>query len=141
MAMWMVVALLLAYGICHAAGQALLFAPLVGTAVIAFGTPDAAMARWRAALGGHLISATLALLCLRWCPPGTLGVAMIACSVFVFLAMMYSDTLHSPAGATPIALVALRDVADPVLVLGCTLAALLTILMVARVARRCAQRP
>src|SRR5260221_9285806 len=121
----MALAMLVAYGICCASGQPLLFAPLAGTAVIVFGTPDAEMARWRAALGGHVISAASGLLCLYWAPPDALRcfVAVIG-SALAFFLMMCSDTLHSPAGATPIALVALHyPMAPTTLVLGHLLAA------------------
>jgi CBS-domain-containing membrane protein len=130
--LWMVLALLPAYALCRSAGQSLLFPPLVGTAVIVFGAPNTPMARWRAALGGHVLSASIGMVCMRLCTSDNLGLVLVVGSACAFLLMLCTDTLHSPAGATPTALVALQDSGQSPAVLLFTLVALLTIIMVAR---------
>jgi len=131
--LWLILALLLASVICRSAGQTLLFAPLAGTAAIVFGASDSAMARWRAALGGHLLCAAVGLICLSVAPVGGLSIVIVFASAIAFLLMLCSDTMHSPAGATPAALAGSASTSASALVH--LLLALLTILLIAQVAR------
>lgn len=134
--LWMAVAVIAAFLICHAAGQTLLFAPLAGTAVIVFSAPNSAMARWRAAMGGHSLSGAIGLLCASLAPAAGVGCAVVVASTVAFLAMLCSDTVHSPAGATPAALAGVGGLGGvPVSALFHLLIALLTILLIARLGR------
>ncbi len=126
-------ALFLASLICRSGGTMLLFAPLAGTAAVVFGAPDSAIARLRAPLGGHLMCGAVGLFCLSIAPAGGLCTTVVFASAIAFLLMLCSDTMHSPAGATPAALASAASVS--VSSLAHLLLALLTILLIAHLAR------
>ena len=78
--------------------------PFATSIVLVISQPHAGPARPRALIGGHLISALVGLLVLALTGPGPVAAA-IAVGLAV-LAMMLTDTLHPPAGISPLLVVA-----------------------------------
>ncbi|MFH0825544.1 MAG: HPP family protein [Pseudomonadota bacterium] len=77
----------------------LMIAPFGATAVLIFGAPKSPLAQPRNVLGGHVLSALIAVACCKAVP----GHAWLASSLAVSLsiaAMHATRTLHPPAGAT-----------------------------------------
>lgn len=72
--------------------------------VLAFGVPDSPLAQPRSIIGGHVVSTLVGLLVL-----GTLGNSWWAGALAVGLAlavMQQTRTLHAPAGANPLVVLA-----------------------------------
>lgn len=88
----------------QASGQPWLMAPFGASCVLAFGLPDSPLAQPRSLIGGHLLSSLVGLLLLH-----TLGGAWWSAGLAVGLAlavMQFSRTVHAPAGADPLVLMA-----------------------------------
>jgi len=82
-----------------------LLASLGGSCVILFGMPRSEMAQPRSFLGGHFLSSVIGLIFLHFGQPWFGGPAdawMIAAVATSLAAMIYTRTIHSPAGANPI---------------------------------------
>ncbi len=86
--------------LAHAAGQPLMSVPFATSIVLVMGSPEAPPARPRAIVGGHLISASAAVLCTllfgeaMWVAPLGVGLA---------IAVMHAlDAFHPPAGISPL---------------------------------------
>ncbi|MCE9521386.1 MAG: HPP family protein [Alphaproteobacteria bacterium] len=84
----------------HAAGQPLMSVPFATSIVLVIGSPEAPPARPRAVIGGHLISASVAVACAM-----LFGEAMWVAVLGVGLsiaAMHALDAFHPPAGISPL---------------------------------------
>ncbi len=87
-----------------ASGQPWLMAPFGASCVLAFGLPDSPLAQPRSVIGGHLVASLVGLLVLH-----SMGSAWWAAGLAVGLAlalMQLSRTVHAPAGADPLVLMA-----------------------------------
>jgi len=94
-----------------------LMAPFGASCVLAFGMPDSPLAQPRNIIGGHVISTLVGLLALHilgdswWSAALAVGLALAA--------MQQTRTLHAPAGANPLVVIAshapLSFVVTPVL--------------------------
>jgi len=81
-----------------------LLASLGGSCVILFGMPDNVMAQPRSFIGGHLVGTTVGLI---FSHAFGGGIFSMACAVGTAIAlMMVTDTIHSPAGADPLIVMA-----------------------------------
>lgn len=99
-----VVAIGAAGWLSHASGTPWLMAPFGASCVLAFGLPDSPLAQPRSIIGGHLLSALVG-----WGVLNTLGNAWWAGALAVGLAlaaMQHTRTLHAPAGANPLVVLA-----------------------------------
>ena len=88
----------------HMSGVPWLMASFGASCVLAFGMPDSPLAQPRSIIGGHLLSSGVGLLVLY-----TLGSAWWAGALAVGLAlavMQQTRTLHAPAGANPLVVLA-----------------------------------
>lgn len=88
----------------HFSGAPWLMAPFGASCVLAFGVPDSPLAQPRNIIGGHLVSTLVGLLILN-----TLGDSWWAAALAVGLAlaaMQQTRTLHAPAGANPLVVLA-----------------------------------
>ena len=86
--------------LAHAAGQPLMSVPFATSIVLVMGSPEAPPARPRAVIGGHLISASVVVVCAM-----LFGEAMwvAALGVGVAIAVMHAlDAFHPPAGISPL---------------------------------------
>lgn len=77
----------------------LLLASIGGSAVIVFGMPDSRMARPRSLYGGHAIGLAAGFLAVLM---GRSDYAVAAAVALALVAMLLTETVHSPAGADPI---------------------------------------
>jgi len=77
----------------------LLLASIGGSAVIVFGMPDSRMARPRSLYGGHVIGIAAGFLAVLL---GRSDYAVAAAVALALIAMLLTDSVHSPAGADPI---------------------------------------
>jgi CBS-domain-containing membrane protein len=84
--------------------SALLLASLGGSCVILFGNPDGDMAQPRSLFGGHLIGTLSGLVFLHGFGAGWWVMALAMASALVV--MLVTDTVHSPAGADPLIVIA-----------------------------------
>jgi CBS-domain-containing membrane protein len=82
----------------------LLLASLGGSCVILFGNPSADMAQPRSLFGGHLVGALSGLVFLHAFGPSWWVMALAMASALVV--MLLTDTVHSPAGADPLIVIA-----------------------------------
>ena len=81
-----------------------LLASLGGSCVILFGIPDNVMAQPRSFIGGHLVGTTVGLIFSHAFGGGMFS---MACAVGTAIAlMMITNTIHSPAGADPLIVMA-----------------------------------
>ncbi|MBD9482051.1 HPP family protein [Pseudomonas sp. PDM14] len=88
----------------HASGTPWLMAAFGASCVLAFGVPDSPLAQPRSIIGGHLVSTLVGLIVLN-----TLGNSWWAGALAVGLAlaaMQQTRTLHAPAGANPLVVLA-----------------------------------
>lgn len=92
-------------------------ASLGGSSVFLFGLTRAPAAQLRALVGGHLGTAAIGIACAQW-----LGSSLVAYTAAVSLALGYmllTRTVHPPAGANPVIMVAAGaswpSLLDPVL--------------------------
>lgn len=98
-------------------GAPWLMAPFGASCVLAFGLPDSPLAQPRSIVGGHLITALVGLLMLHfvgdfwWSEALAVGIALAA--------MQQTRTVHAPAGANPLLVMATQPgpgfLASPVL--------------------------
>lgn len=77
----------------------LLLASIGGSAVIVFGMPDSRMARPRSLYGGHAFGLAAGFVAVML---GRSDYAVAAAVAVALVAMLVTDTVHSPAGADPI---------------------------------------
>jgi len=85
-------------------GTPWLMASFGASCVLAFGLPDSPLAQPRNIVGGHLVSTLIGLVVLH-----TLGNSWWSCALAVGLAlaaMQQTRTLHAPAGANPLVVIA-----------------------------------
>ena len=88
----------------YISGVPWLMASFGASCVFAFGVPDSPLAQPRSIIGGHVVSTLVGLLIL-----GTLGDSWWAGALAVGLAlavMQQTRTLHAPAGANPLVVLA-----------------------------------
>jgi CBS-domain-containing membrane protein len=121
----------LAIGLCgwltEVSGYAWQMAPFGASCVLAFGLPDSPLAQPRSIVGGHLISTAVGLLVLA-----LFGDSWIAAGIAVALAlglMQLSRSVHAPAGADPLVVIASH--AGPAFLLTPVLAGALLIVLLA----------
>jgi CBS-domain-containing membrane protein len=96
--------------------QPLVIAPLAASAALAFAYPEGAPSQPRSIIGGHLISATLGLLCAALLETGLLRTGSLETAPLVgglavglaILVMQLSRTFHAPAAATPLVVIAIQ---------------------------------
>jgi CBS-domain-containing membrane protein len=107
--------LMLAWAICaftlalilialQAGGVPWLLASLGGSCVIVFGMPDSKMAQPRSLLGGHVIGTAVGLAFGHLLGDGPVAMAVATATTLVL--MMLTDSIHSPAGADPMIVMA-----------------------------------
>ena len=77
--------------------------PFATSIVLMTGSPEAAPARPRALVGGHVLSALIGVVALKLAGPEA-WVAALAVGV-AMLAMLLSDSFHPPAGINPLIIV------------------------------------
>src|SRR5690606_20970017 len=78
----------------------LLIPPFGASCVLVFGAPASPFARPRNVIGGHMVSALMGLIAVAVFGPGIVGMALGV--GLAITAMMLTDTVHPPAGASPI---------------------------------------
>ncbi|WP_217157677.1 HPP family protein [Turneriella parva] len=79
-------------------GDTLLIGSFGASAVLLFAAPSAELSQPRNLIGGHLISAVIAVLLVKLCGPNFLAIGL---AVGLAIAAMYlTHTLHPPGGAT-----------------------------------------
>ena len=122
-----IVGILAIYAISALAGQTLLIAPLAASAVLLFGASDSALAQPRNLVGGHLISAGVAVLIVALF--GTSQFSMALAVGFAVLLMNLTHTTHPPGGAT--AFIGVQGHAGPLFIFVPVLAGTLILLAVA----------
>ena len=84
----------------HAQQLPLLMAPLGATCVLLFAASDSPLAQPRSVVGGHLVSALVGLVFLKYVGSGPLEMGL---AVGLAIALMQATrTLHAPAGANPL---------------------------------------
>ena len=90
--------------IAVSAGEPFLMAPLGASAVLAFGVPESPLAQPRNIIGGHIVAALVGLIFLGFFGTGwwVMGLA-VATSI---AAMQLTGTVHPPAGANPLIVIA-----------------------------------
>ncbi|MFE7420287.1 HPP family protein [Rhodococcus sp. NPDC057529] len=82
----------------------LLVAPFGATCVLLFALPQSPLARPRNVIGGHLLSSLIGVAILAAFGPGPLSLGTgVGIAIVV---MMLTDTVHPPAGADPILIIA-----------------------------------
>lgn len=80
--------------------QAWLLGSFGATSVLLFGFPDVPFSRPRNVIGGHVLASAVGLLFLQLCGPGWLPMAAAgACAAML---MIWTDTVHPPAGSNPV---------------------------------------
>lgn len=87
-----------------AVGKPLLMAPFGATAVLAFALPDSPLAQPRSIVGGHVVAAAVGFAVLVLVGAGTASLALGGAAALG--AMLVTRTLHAPAGATPLVVLA-----------------------------------
>lgn len=100
-------------GLTQWSGAPWLMAPFGASCVLVFGLPDSPLAQPRSVLGGHVLSTLVGLLVLH-----SLGGSWWAQGLAVGLAlavMQQTRTVHAPAGANPLVVLALQPGWDFVL--------------------------
>lgn len=98
------IAIAITGGLSLFSGIPWLMAPFGASCVLAFGVPDSPLAQPRAVIGGHLIATAVGL-----AVGALLGDGWLACALGVGLAMaamQLSRTVHAPAGADPLIVIA-----------------------------------
>lgn len=111
-------------------------APFGASCVLAFGLPDSPLAQPRSIVGGHLVASVVGLIVLN-----TLGDGWLAAGIAVGVAlalMQLTRTVHAPAGADPLVVLASHAGAD--FLLTPVLAGSATIVLVALLANNLRQR-
>lgn len=90
--------------VADASGYPLLMAPLGASAVLAFAVPDSPLAQPRNIIGGHLLTTFVGLVFLSLFGPSW-WVAGLSVATSI-AGMQYSRTVHPPAGANPLVVLA-----------------------------------
>ena len=85
-------------------GTPWLMAPFGASCVLAFGVPDSPLAQPRAIIGGHLIATLIGLITVQLI--GDSWIALALAVAIALAAMQLTRTLHPPAGANPIVVIA-----------------------------------
>jgi CBS-domain-containing membrane protein len=112
------------YGIATLAGQTLLIGSFGASAVLLFGAMDSPLAQPRNVVGGHVISAAIAVAAVALAGVSPLSMALaVGLSI---LAMNVSHTTHPPGGAT--ALIGVQGGAGPLFIVTPVLAGALILL-------------
>ena len=91
---------LLVFGQSIFTGWQLLIAPFGASSVLLFGAPDSPLARPLNVIGGHVLTTTVGLIFLKYVGINPWSFAL-ATGIGVSL-MIFSKTIHPPAGANPI---------------------------------------
>jgi CBS-domain-containing membrane protein len=109
------------------AGYPLLIGSFWASAVLLFGAAESPLAQPRNLIGGHLLSATVAvsIVALGWTGPTAMALAV---GLAIFL-MYLTRTIHPPGGAT--ALIGVQGHAGPIFLLIPVLSGVLLLLVVA----------
>jgi len=109
--------------------EPLLMAPLGASAVLAFGVPDSPLAQPRNIIGGHIVSALVGLVFLSMLGTGwwVMGIAVAT----AIAAMQLTRTVHPPAGANPLIVIATAASWDYILLPVASSAVLLTLAAIA----------
>jgi len=81
-----------------------LLASLGGSCVIVFGMPESKMAQPRSLLGGHIAGSLVGLAAAPLIGDGPLAMALATATALML--MMITDSIHSPAGADPMIVMA-----------------------------------
>lgn len=89
----------------------LLMAPFGASCVLLFAAPDAPLAQPRNVIGGHVIATTIGLVAVQLAP-GVTPLVMGASVGLAIVAMQFTRTLHPPAGADPLVVLALGKTAS-----------------------------
>jgi len=111
-------------------GSTVVVGSLAGSVVVAFGMPESDMARPRSLLGGHVISCIAGIIVSYVLRDSSLA-GPVGVSIALLL-MQSTTTIHSPAGADPLIILASNgDWWRPVLVL------LLGLLLISLLAQGC----
>ena len=92
------VSILIILGITDIAGYPLLIGSLGASAVLLFGATDSPLAQPRNLVGGHVVSAGVAVIIVALFGSGPYAIAL-AVGISIFL-MYLTRTLHPPGGAT-----------------------------------------
>jgi CBS-domain-containing membrane protein len=87
-----------------ATGTPLLMAPFGATCVLVFGLPDSPLAQPRSIVGGHLLSSFVGLAFLHVLGSGPWSMALAVPTAIA--AMQLTRTVHAPAGANPLLIIA-----------------------------------
>ena len=77
--------------------------PFATSIVLMTGSPEAAPARPRALVGGHVLSALIGVVALKLAGPEAWVAALAVAAAM--LAMLLSDSFHPPAGISPLIIV------------------------------------
>lgn len=108
-------------------GHPLLIGSFGASAVLLFGATDSPLAQPRNLIGGHLVSATVAVVVVLLLGSSPLAMTVaVGCSIFL---MNLTHTTHPPGGAT--ALIGVQGLAGPTFILLPVLAGALILLAVA----------
>jgi CBS-domain-containing membrane protein len=90
--------------LAQAQGVPLLMAPFGATCVLMFAAPDTPLAQPRNVVGGHFLSSLVGLVFLKYIGTGPLEMGL---AVGLAIALMQlTRTLHAPAGADPLVVLA-----------------------------------
>lgn len=87
-------------GLAHATGLPWLLGSFGASCVLLFGYPDVPFSRARNVIGGHVLTATVAVACLHLLGPGWVPMALAAGAAAML--MIATDTTHPPAGSNPL---------------------------------------
>ncbi len=111
--------------IAHLSGYPLLMAPLGASAVLAFGVPDSPLAQPRNIVGGHVFTTIVGLTFLSFFGADW-WVAGLAVGASITV-MQFTNTVHPPAGANPLVVLATGAAWDYVFLPVALSAAVLTV--------------
>lgn len=131
-----IVAIALTGWLTQVSGYPWQMAPFGASCVLAFGLPDSPLAQPRSIVGGHLVASLVGLAVLAMLGDGWLA-AGIAVGMALAL-MQITRTVHAPAGADPLVVLASHAGAD--FLLTPVLAGSVIIVLVALVANNLRQR-
>lgn len=87
-------------GLAKATGLPWVLGSFGASCVLLFGYPDVPFSRARNVIGGHVLTATVAVACLHLLGPGWLPMA--AAAGLATMLMIATDTTHPPAGSNPL---------------------------------------
>lgn len=122
-----IISILAIFGVTKLAGFPLLIGSFGASAVLLFGANDSPLAQPRNLVGGHLLSAAVAVALVSLLGSCSLAMAL-AVGISIFL-MNLTRTTHPPGGAT--ALIGVQGAAGPEFILAPVLAGVAILLVVA----------